>query len=271
MNYATTASGDSIPVLGLGTWGIGGESNPDYTKDAHLVDLLRQIIAMGYQHIDTAEMYAQGHTEELIGRAIQGLDRSKLFITTKVWRTNLQYDAVHRAFESSLERLQTDYVDLYLIHWPDANTPLSETFRALNELQADGRVRNIGVSNFDVPLLQEAMHLCDTPIVANQVRYNLLHREYARNGTLTFCQENGILLTAYSPLKDGVLSHPVVSQLADKHNATVGQIALAWLTQQPQVITIPKSTNLRHLQENLGSLSLALDESDIDLLNTSVA
>lgn len=268
MRYATTLEGIAIPVLGLGTWEIGGTSNPDYSQDEYLVDRLRQIIDMGYVHIDTAEMYGRGHTEELVGKAIQGTDRSKLFITTKVWRTNLQYNAVHQALESSLGRLQTDYVDLYLIHWPDGTTPLRETFRALNELCADGKVRNLGVSNFDIPLLKEAMQRSHTPIVTNQVRYNLQNREYVRNGLLHFCQQEGIIVTAYSPLKDGVLHNPVVQKIAAKHHVTAGQVALAWLLQQPRVITIPKSTNLDHLQDNLESLSLELEHSDIELLNS---
>ncbi|MEM7127174.1 MAG: aldo/keto reductase [Chloroflexota bacterium] len=267
MKYKTMPNGIQIPAIGLGTWEIGGGRVPDYSQDAQLVKRLSEIINMGYTHIDTAEMYASGHTEELIGRAIHDFERNDLFITTKVWRTNLGYNAVHKALTSSLERLQTDYVDLYLIHWPDQATPLSETFRALNELVSDGRVRCVGVSNFNVALLEEAIQLCQTPLATNQVRYNLNHREHVTNGVLDFCQRHEILLTAYSPLKDGVLHNDVVREMARKYNATSGQIGLAWLVQQPHVITIPKSTNMKHLQDNLDSLSLNLDESDMEMLN----
>lgn len=261
------ADGTRVPVIGLGTWEVGGGMAPDHSQDDVLVETLRKTIEMGYSHIDTAEMYAGGHTEKLVGRAIQPFDRQSLFITTKVWRTNLKYASVHRAFEASLQRLQTDYVDLYLIHWPDRGTPLTETFRALNELVATGRVRHLGVSNFDVQLLKESMQLSATPLLTNQVRYNLLYREYVRNGVLDFCQSEGVLLTAYSPLKDGVLANSVVHEVAAKYEATPGQIALAWLVQQPMVITIPKSTTFRHLKDNLNSLSLEVKASDVETLN----
>lgn len=172
MRYETLRDGSQIPKIGLGTWSIGGESSPDYSRDDALVEQLQSIISMGYTHLDTAEMHAANHTEELVGQAIADFDRGELFVTTKVWRTNLAYDDVHRALDASLQRLGTDYVDLYLIHWSDPSTPLSETFRALNEAVADGRVRRVGVSNFDVPLLKQSMELCKTPIMTNQTHHD---------------------------------------------------------------------------------------------------
>lgn len=269
MHYETLRDGFQIPKIGLGTWTIGGESSPDYSQDDALVDQLQSIISMGYTHLDTAEMYAANHTEELVGRAIADFDRDELFVTTKVWRTNLAYDNVHRALDASLRRLGTDYVDLYLIHWPEPSIPLSETFRALNEAAADGRVRRVGVSNFDVSLLKQSMELCETPIMTNQVRYNLHHRQPEKNGVLEFCQQNGIVLTAYCPLKDGVLSNKTVVDIARKVDATPGQVAIQWLTRQPGVIMIPKSLNKQHLQENLDALELAFSEEEITQLARS--
>jgi diketogulonate reductase-like aldo/keto reductase len=267
MRYETLLDGTTIPTLGLGTWQIGGGSTPDYSQDAALVARLKEIIALGYTHLDTAEMYARNHTEELIGQAIQGFNRADLFITTKVWNSNLSYQGVHQALEGSLQRLGLDTVDLYLIHWPNDTIPLNETFRALNELVAVGKVKRLGVSNFDLPLLQQAINLAETPIMTNQVRYNLLSRGPEQNGMLAFCQQQGIILTAYSPLKDGVLSHPTVVEIAKQLDVTPGQVALNWLTRQDKVITIPKSLTLAHLQQNLAALEIALPAEMVEGLN----
>jgi diketogulonate reductase-like aldo/keto reductase len=267
MRYETLPDGAPIPVLGLGTWQFGGESTADYARDAEFVDILQQLMAMGYTHIDTAEGYAQGHAEELVGLAMRGLRRSDLFITTKVSPSHLRPDDVERAIDGSLRRLQTDYVDMYLIHWPSHDIPLEESFRGLNKLVADGRVRRIGVSNFDVPLLQRSMALCATPVATNQVLYNLLRRETAADGVLAFCQEHGILFTAYSPLKHDVLTHPEVIAVARAHGVTPAQVALAWVLRQPRVITIPKTASVQRAAENLAALSLVLTEDDVHRLD----
>ncbi|MEM7342611.1 MAG: aldo/keto reductase [Chloroflexota bacterium] len=268
MRYKLLPDETPIPAIGLGTWDVGGGMTPDYSQDTSLVARLKEIIGMGYTHIDTAEMYGGTHTEELVGQAIADFDRDSLFMTTKVWRTNLSYDGVHQALNGSLQRLGIEAVDLYLIHWPDAETPLSETFRALNELVASGKVKRLGVSNFDVPLLKQAIDLADTPIMTNQVRYNLLSRVPEQNGVLSFCQENNIILTAYSPLKDGVLSHKAVTHIADQLNVTPGQVAINWLVRQENVITIPKSMTPAHLQQNLDALDIDLPEDMVEQLNS---
>ena len=267
MHYETLLDSSQIPVLGLGTWQIGGGMAPDRSQDKALVDRLKAIIDLGYRHIDTAEMYGGGHTETLVGRAIKDFTRHDLFITTKVWRTNLSYKGVHQALNASLKRLGVETVDLYLIHWPDNATPLTETFRALNELVADGKIKRLGVSNFDLSLMKQAIDLAETPIMTNQVRYSLLSRGPERNGVLDFCRANGIILTAYSPLKDGVLSHPAVKSIANELNVTPGQVALNWLVRQDKVITIPKSINLAHLKENLASSEIELTPKMVQQLN----
>lgn len=267
MQYETLPDGSQIPVLGLGTWPMGGGTSADYSRDEEYVALIQQAIEMGYTHIDTAESYGDNHTEELVGRAIQGFDRSDLFITTKVSPEHLHYKDVLKSLEGSLKRLDTDYVDLYLIHWPNDSIPLSDTFRALNQVVADGRVKRVGVSNFDVDLLQEARELAETPIATDQVRYNLLDQKPRQNGLLAYCQQNAIPLTAYSPLKGGVLNHATVVDIAQKHQCTPAQVALNWLVRQPQVITIAMSSDEDHLQQNLEALSLALSEEDVQRLN----
>jgi diketogulonate reductase-like aldo/keto reductase len=268
MHSVQTLDGSEIPVLGLGTWTYGGGSTADYSRDDEAVAMLRRLIELGYTHLDTAESYGKNHCEELVGQAIQTFDRGDIFITTKVAPEHLHQRDVITALEGSLRRLDVDYVDLYLIHWPNNSIPLEETFRGLNALLADGRIRRVGVSNFSVAQLQQAMTLCTGHVVTNQVRYNLLHREPERNGLLTFCQREGVALTAYSPLKDEVLRHPTVNAVARKHEVTPAQVAIQWLVRQPLVITIPKSSDLAHAQENLAALEVRLDDDDVAQLNT---
>jgi diketogulonate reductase-like aldo/keto reductase len=248
MEVKKLITGAEIPVLGLGTWRMGGSLQPDYSQDSQVVEILQTAIRLGYTLIDTAEVYADGHTEELVGRAVRSFPRESLFITTKIWHTNLGFSAVHQSLEGSLKRLNSDYVDLCLIHNPDPATPLSETFDALNELVAGGKVRYLGVSNFNLQQMQKAQALSNSPIVTNQVPYNLYNHAYLKNGVLRHCQEQGVLLTAYAPFERGVvLNDPEVGRIAATYGKTPAQIALAWLLRQPGVITIPMSGNPAHL------------------------
>lgn len=259
--------GDRIPVLGLGTWRVGGGMSADRTQDEHFIEMLRVALELGYTHIDTAESYGGGHTEELIGTAIQPDDREELFLTTKVSPSHLRYEAVLRSLDGSLNRLQTDYVDLYLIHWPSDRVPMEDTFRALNEAVADGRVRHLGVSNFNLQEMEKAQALSETPLATNQVPYNVLNRRYEHNNVLRYCQEHDLVLTAYSPVKGGVLGNEVVREIAEAHGATPAQVALRWLVRQESVITIPKSTDRQHLKDNLAALDLELTEEDVARLD----
>ncbi len=259
--------GGRLPVIGLGTWEMGGGRSPDHSRDDEMTDLIRDAIEMGYTHIDTAEMYGVGHCEDLVGRALQDFRREDIFLTTKVLADNLRHDDLLRALDGSLRRLQTDYADLYLIHWPDPDVPLEESFKALNRAVADGRIRRVGVSNFELPLLRRAQALCATPVATDQVRYNLHTRAPEQSGLLRYCQENNIVLTAYSPLKDGVMGNEAVQAVARKHGASAAQVALRWLTRQPQVVTIPMSSDRAHLRQNLEALTLTLDEEDVQRLN----
>jgi len=267
MLYATLYNGDRIPVLGQGTWGLGGGMTPDYSRDDLFLKVIRNAIELGYTHLDTAEMYGKGHTEELVGRAIKGFKRQDLFITSKVWHITMNYQDTLKALKTSLRRLETDYLDLYLIHRPNRDIPLEETFRALNELVEQGKIRHLGVSNFNLEQLKRAKALSDTPLVTNQVPYNLHNREYVKNGVLDYCQQNGILLTAYSPIDRGhLINDPSIRRIAEKYNATATQVALQWLICQPNVIALPMSSKIEHLRENLGALDLQLSAQDIQAL-----
>lgn len=259
-----------VPKIGFGTWSIGGGMSPDRSKDARSLTALRSALELGYRHFDTAEMYASGHSEELLGQAAResGISHEELFITSKVSASHLRYDDVLQSCENSLRRLGMDHLDLYLIHWPSGSIPLEETFKALNQLVREGRVRHIGVSNFDVKLMEQARAESEAPIFTDQVPYSLEDRSYIRNGVLDYCQENDILLTAYSPIDEGRLPvSSTVQAIADAHAATPYQIALAWLVSQARVITIPMSFNPEHIAENFAAVEIELTDDEIDQLN----
>lgn len=268
MIYKTLHNGDKIPVIGQGTWGMGGGLKPDYSQDNVALEAIRSAIELGYTHIDTAEMYGGGHAEELVGKVIRSFKREDLFITSKVWEITFDYKLTIEALEGSLKRLGTDYLDLYLIHRPNKGIPLDATFRALNDLIDQGKVKHLGVSNFNLEQLKQAQALADTPLATNQVPYHLHQRTYVVNGVLAYCQENNILLTAYSPIGRGnLIDDPTVKQIAENYQASPAQIALYWLIRQPNVIALPMSTNKDHLRENLGALQLELPEGDVEKLD----
>lgn len=258
-----------IPKIGFGTWQIGGQRNADPSSDGQSLLALRSALELSYTHFDTAEGYAAGHSEELLGEVIRemGAPRAALFITTKVSPDHLKYDDVLRCCENSLRRLGMDYLDLYLIHWPKVGIKLEETFRALNQLVQDGKVLHLGVSNFSLKLLKQAAALSETPLLTNQVSYSIPDREYAKNGVLEYCQQNDILLTAYSPVKRrNIKSNKTLQAIAQARNVTPQQVALAWLTTQPRVITIPMSFNPQHQAENLHTADLILSAAEMELL-----
>ena len=266
MNYETLFDGTKIPKIGLGTWTMGGRHRPNPSEDDRALNALRAAFEMWYTHIDTAEMYANGHTEELVGRALRDFNRADFFITTKVRPPKLRYADTLDSIDGSLRCLGVDTIDLFLVHWRDS-TPLGETFRALNEAVRAGKIRYVGVSNFDVSEMEESQKLSETPIVTNQVPYSVTTRDYVRNGVVEYCQANDILVTAYSPVEEGGLDVVgELSSIADAHGATPYQIALAWLVQQPKVITIPMSHSPKHLRENLASAEITLTDEEMDRL-----
>ena len=238
-------TGVKIPEIGLGTWQYSGGAEP-----------ITRGISLGATLIDTAEMYG---TEDVVGEAAKGR-RERLFIASKVSGSHLRYDEVLRAAASSLQKLQTDYIDLYQIHWPDPSVPLKETMRAMEALVDAGKVRFIGVSNFYVKNLEEAQ-ACMTRhrIVSNQVKYSLMNRGIEED-TLDYCQKNRITIIAYSPLDKGALTArptarnkaamSVLQKIALETGKTTAQVALNWCISRPNVIAIPKSDRVERVVEN---------------------
>ncbi|RPI89211.1 MAG: aldo/keto reductase [Chloroflexi bacterium] len=266
-----TVHGVSVPKIGFGTWSIGGGSYADPTLDPASLAALRAALDSGYTHFDTAESYASGHSEELVGRAIRETNtkRENLFITTKISPEHLQYDQVLRSCDDSLRRLGMDYIDLYLIHWPPrAGAELNDAFRALNQLVREGKVKHLGVSNFKIKMLKQAQSLSETPILTDQVPYRLPDKTYVENGVLEYCQQNDILVTAYSPVKFRNLAvNKTVRAIAETHSATPFQIALTWLVAQPRVITIPMSLDPQHIRENFEAAEVELSTEEYETLS----
>jgi diketogulonate reductase-like aldo/keto reductase len=255
-------SGFALPVYGLGTWHMGEGD------DAADMAAITGALSRGITHIDTAELYANGHSEELVGRAIRGRNRSRLIITTKVLSGLAGgYDSVLRAAEASLRRLGTDYIDLYLLHRAPGHST-AEVMKALDRLVEQDVVKNIGVSNFTVERFKAAQKLTANKLVCNQVHYSLRVREAEAAGLIKHAQDNDYFITAWGPLEKGFLqSGGLLRELADKYGKTPYQVALNWIISQDNVVTIPKTTNLEHLDENLGALGWELEAADHDRLS----
>jgi len=260
----------TLPKIGFGTWSIGGDTNPNPKLDDASMTALRSALEIGYTHFDTAEYYAAGHSEELVGRAIRETKtkREDVFITSKVSPEHLAYKDVLKACENSLRRLKMDYVDSYLIHWPPRSiSKLDDAFAALNKLVQDGKVRHLGVSNFNIKWLQRSQELSESPIITNQVPYRLPDKTYVANGVIEYCQQNNILITAYSPIKfRSMRVNQTLNQIAEAHSVTPYQIALAWLVMQPRVITIPMSFNPQHIKENFDAAKIKLSDREMSQL-----
>lgn len=258
-------SGFEIPAYGLGTWQMGGARETDHSKDSAEIIALQAAMELGVTHFDTAELYGQGHAEELLGQATRGAARRGLFIATKVSAENQSYDGVRRSFDASLKRLGTDYVDLYMLHrYPAIGLPISETMRAMDGLVAQGAVKHVGVSNLSVNRFREAQKHTKNKLVCNQVHYNVRYREMERARVIDYCQDNDVMLVAWRPLQKGaLLDAPILLELAEKYNKTPAQVALNWLIAQNNVVTIAKTSSIEHLLENLSALDWTMEPSDI--------
>jgi diketogulonate reductase-like aldo/keto reductase len=255
-------SGQMMPVLGMGTWRMGESAKNRQAE----VKALRHGLDLGLSLIDTAEMYGEGGAEEVIAEAIANR-RSKVFLVSKVYPHNASKTGAIAACERSLKRLQTDYLDLYLLHWR-GSVPLAETLDAFQTLQQAGKIRSYGVSNFDLNDMTELVRLPGgTEVVTNQVLYNLTRRGIELN-LLPWCQQRQVPIMAYSPIEQGrMLHHPVLNAIARNRGITAAQVAIAWLLHQENVIVIPKSSRIEHIEQNRAALDLSLDGSELVALN----
>jgi diketogulonate reductase-like aldo/keto reductase len=261
-------AGPSVPIVGQGTWNIPvrGERAEEAKR------ALRRGIELGMVHVDTAEMYGDGAAETLTGEAIRGLPREELFLVSKVLPSNATYDRTIRACEASLRRLRTDYLDCYLLHWR-GDVPLGETMGALEKLVDDGKIRSLGVSNFEVADLEEARAaLARHPIVCNQVLYHLGERTIEEH-ELPYCREHRIATVAYTPFGRGDWTDrpgaAVLERIAAAHGAGVRAVILAFLTRDEDVFTIPKASTVAHVEENAGGGELRLTAEEIAAIDAA--
>ncbi|MGP4749573.1 aldo/keto reductase [Agrobacterium pusense] len=255
--YVALPSGKEVPALGLGTWNMG-ETRSSAEQE---VESIRRAIDLGMTLIDTAEMYADGRSEEIVGRAIVN-HREDVFLVSKVYPWNASATGTVDACERSLAQLGTDHIDLYLLHWRGEH-PLEETVAAFERLKMDGKIGDWGVSNFDTDDMEELFAVPDgRNCAANQVLYNLSRRgpEFS---LLPWCQQNGVPLMAYSPIEQGrILKNHELIRIAKAYQATPAQLALAFLLEREGVIAIPKSSNAARVEENRGATDLDITEED---------
>jgi diketogulonate reductase-like aldo/keto reductase len=252
------ASGESIPVLGQGTWRMG----EDASRARKEIAALRRGIELGMTVIDTAEMYADGRAEELVAKAIADC-RDDVFLVDKVLPHHATRDGTAAACAASLKRLGTDRIDLYLLHWRGW-VPLRETLAGFRELQRAGAIRHWGVSNFDVADMAELLTIPGgSDVVTDQLLYNLGRRGIEWD-LMDWCRSGGIPIMAYSPIEQGRLTaHPVLLQVAARHDATAAQVALAWVLDHPGVTAIPRARTVAHVEENRAAVELCLSARDI--------
>lgn len=262
--------GFEMPIFGLGTWQMGGKNEHDLSNDDESdIKAIRTALNEGIVHIDTAESYADGYSEILVGKAIEGYDRSKIFLVSKVHKNNLGYENILNSCKESIKRLNTSYLDLYLLHQYNQDIPLKDSMRALDELVEKGLIRHIGVCNFNKEHLEEAQSYTKNKIVCNQVHYNLMFREPEASGLIKYCVDNDIFISAWRPVGKGNLLEEipeVLKEMCDKYNKSPAQIAINWLISQPYVITLSKTRSTEHLKENLGALDFKMEDSDIERL-----
>jgi len=245
-----TVKATKVPILGFGTWDVFGAEGRRTIEEA---------LSQGYRHIDTAQMYGN---ENQVGAAIRSsrIDRSELFVVTKIDNANHGRAATRHSTEESLRRLRTDYIDLLLIHWPSRTVPLVGTLETMAALRREDKVRNLGVSNFTTTLLADAVEVCGADLLCNQVEYHpFLPQRRVRAAVARY----GMMLTAYSPLAKGRAARdPVLNAIGKTYGKTASQVALCWLIGQDAVAAIPKASNREHMMDNLAALDFTLTAED---------
>lgn len=251
----THAHGAEIPSLGFGTY---------LMKEQDAYEGVRHALEIGYRHIDTAQIYGN---ESEVGRAIarSPVDRDDIFLTTKVWPSNFQAAAFRSSVDASLKRLQTDHVDLLLLHWPKFEGSLEETVDLLNQVYETGKTRQIGVSNFTTDLFDRAVAASDAPILTNQVEY---HPFLAQTPVLEVVREASAVLTAYSPLAKGrVLQSEPLERIGQRYDKSAAQVSLRWLLQQDEVMAVPKASSPEHRRANFDVFDFELTDEEMETIH----
>ncbi|MEJ8865191.1 aldo/keto reductase [Pseudomonas jessenii] len=254
MQHIINAQGLNMPKLGLGTWPMLGE---ECTR------AVEQALALGYRHIDTAAAY---NNEDAVGQALANspTPREQIHVTTKVWWDQLQPDAMRHSMDRSLEALRSEYVDLFMLHWPTTDWDLPRTIETLVSFKEQGLARNIGVANFPLPLLRKVVEELGAPLSAIQVEYHVL---LGQNALLDYARQQDLALTAYTPLaRNKVSDIPAIRLIAAKHGVLPTQVALKWLLDQPSVAAIPKASSEPNQLANLAALDVRLDDEDRALI-----
>jgi len=250
--HRVEANGAAIPALGLGTWTLRGD---------HCAEMVAHALSIGYRHIDTARMY---DNEKAVGEGLRasGVARADVFVTTKVWWTDIGPGDLERSAEASVKRLGVGHVDLLLIHWPNPKIPLEGSIRALNAARKAGLTRHVGVSNFPTYMLAEALRLSDAPLVADQVEH---HPYLGQRKVLDMCRRNGMAMVSYCPLfrGGGLFAEPSVASAAKRHGRTPGQIVLRWHVQQDGIVAIPRTTRKERLAENADIFDFRLSDQEM--------
>ncbi len=258
----TLPSGESVPSMGLGTWHMGERIGNPKTE----VDALSRGLDLGATLIDTAEMYARGGAERVVGSAIKGR-RDDVFIVSKVLPHNASFDGTIRACENSLQRMEIESIDLYLLHWP-GNHPLESTISAFEQLKTDGKIKHWGVSNFDTSDMQELYGIPEGKnCQINQVLYNLSRRGIEWD-LLPWCRSKGLPIMAYSPIEQGrLLENKKLKALASEIGVSAAQLSIAWSIRKNDIITIPKASNLEHVSQNIDAWTIKLESTVLDELD----
>lgn len=253
MEYFELVTGDKMPALGLGTWQLRGDT---CTRS------VRTALELGYDHIDTADMY---RNHQAIRPVLQDFDTDEIFITTKIRRSALRHDEVLEFGDRALQELGIDVIDLLLIHWPNPDIPVGETLSAMAKLVQLGKVRNIGVSNFMIHHMEEALEVTEEPIAVNQIKYHPYHNQQK---LLEYCEDHDVLVTAYSPFGNGdLIGDKALNRIAAKYERNMPQVVLKWLLMKG-IVVIPKSTNPDHIASNMGIFDWELEEDDFEAIDS---
>jgi diketogulonate reductase-like aldo/keto reductase len=265
----TRLNGKTVSPIGIGTWGMGGWLTRDARKDKIQIAAIEYALDNGINLIDTAELYGNGHSEELVREAIKNRDRYKLFIITKVSPTHLSRVGIRKSVSASLKRLGCGYVDLYLVHWPRPFLNMNEIMGAMEELVDEGLISGFGVSNFGIKNMNRAIAATKKyDVIANQIKYSPIAKECEKE-VVPFCEKNKMAVIAYSPLeKGGVVTSEKIREIAMKYGRTPVQVSLAYLKRRS--LPIPRATSREHLDDIIGALDFELKDSDYEYLRDNV-